>query len=134
MTSEIDKYYQSGNTNEQELYKAILRDAGVDDRFIQSNIGFSNLSMMLEQVQIKHGDKFAEINQDNVNELVNTIKNEWEISEGHVLAEIPLSEDDKTSQFYAQKKQTYRTASLDLIGMDKVEVNQSIIMLESDFC
>ena len=31
MASELDKYYQSGNTNQQELYKAILRDAGVDE-------------------------------------------------------------------------------------------------------
>ena len=133
MASELDKYYQSGNTNQQELYKAILRDAGVDERFIQSSVGFANLSQMINQVQIKHGEKFSELNQNNVNELVNMIKNEWEISDGHVLAEVPLAEEDKTSQFYAQNKQTYRTTSLYLIGLDKIEVNQSIIMLESDF-
>ena len=133
MTSEIDKYYQSGNTNEQDLYKAILRDAGVDDRLIQSSVGFANLSQMINQVQIKHGEKFSELNQDNVNELVNTIKNEWEISDGHVLAEVPLSKEDQTSQFYAKNKQTARTVSLDLIGNDKIEINQSVLILESEF-
>lgn len=133
MASEIDKYYQSGNTNEQDLYKAILREAGVDERFIQSNIGFSNLYQMINQVQIKHGDKFSELNQDNVNEFVNMIKNDWEISDGHVLAEVPLIEADKTSQFYAQNKQVFRTTSLDLSGINELEVNNSIVTLESEF-
>ena len=68
---------------------------------------------------LKSGDQVL-LYKDNVNELVNTIKNEWEISDGHVLAEVPLSKEDQTSQFYAKNKQTARTVSLDLIGNDKI--------------
>lgn len=99
---ESAKYFRA----DLALYSVILQKAGIDINLIQNEEQFASLVEKLQQTQIEHVDKFPNLSQENVNAFIETIRNEWNISNGQIVSnshiqpqsnqsflnEVPLSE------------------------------------------
>ena len=130
---EIEKYFQEGKSDNRALYIAILKDAGINENFINSSAGFEALSSMIDQTRNNGGIDFEGLTAENVPQLVEKIKSEWHISENYVMANTPLLDSDKEPRYGAQNRQTSRATALTNLGDGKIQIDNVRIDLENNY-
>ena len=128
---EIEKYFQEGKADNRALYIAILKDAGVDETFINSSAGFETLTNMLDEARYSEG--YELLNSTNAQKLVEKLQSEWIISEGYVMGKTPLLDSEKEPRFGAQNRQTSKATSLTNLGDGKIQINNVKLELENNY-
>ena len=128
---EIEKYFQDGKADNRSLYVAILKDAGINENFINSSAGFEALSNMLDQAIYSEG--YELLNSTNASKLLEKIQSEWTISEDYVMANTPLLDSDKEPRYGAQNRQTSRATALTNLGDGKIQIDNVRLDLENNY-
>ena len=128
---EIEKYFQDGKADNRALYVAILKDAGINENFINSSAGFETLSNMLDQARYSEGYELQ--NSTSASKLLEKIQSEWTISEDYVMANTPLLDSDKEPRYGAQNRQTSRATALTNLGDGKIQIDNVRLDLENNY-
>jgi len=118
-----------GKVTQEELKMAILQDAGVDQIFLNSSAGWQALTDMYYN-SINDAGVEAIPSAEEAKKIVETIKKDWIIEDGYVMAKNQAEPEDKDSFIFAENRQVVRGTELKKVGDSTIDINKMIYGVE----
>lgn len=126
--SEIDY----GTIGEDELYKNILLNSGVNDFFINTPYTYACLKPSLKYAISQNGLEQI-TSEEDANRLVNSIRENWTIKDDTIIGQLPVEIGDSESNLQATNVKKYKVNQIKRLSNNQIKNSILTYTMQSEF-